>query len=60
MVTVTIPKELSKVGELVLIPKKELEGLIERARDVVGEKEILRWSREARRMRRAGTLQNFV
>jgi hypothetical protein len=56
MVTITIPKELSEHGELVVIPKKELDELIARASDVVGEKEILHWSREARRMKRAGKL----
>ena len=56
MLGITIPKKLSKAGDLVLIPKKDLESLIERARDVVGEKDVLRWSREARSLKRAGTL----
>ena len=56
MVTITIPNNLSRKGELVLIPKKELEALILRASSIVAEKDIFRWSREARRMKRAGTL----
>jgi len=56
MVTITIPKKLSKVGELVLISKKELEALIARACEAVGEKDVLKWSREARAMKRNGKL----
>ena len=56
MIGITIPKKLSRIGDLVLIPKKDLEALIERAKDIVGEKDILRWSREARALKRAGSL----
>ncbi len=56
MVTITIPKKLSKLGELVLISKRELEALIARVSEVVEEKDVLRWSREARAMKRAGKL----
>ena len=41
MIGITIPKKLSRIGDLVLIPKKDLESLIERARDVVGEKDVI-------------------
>lgn len=56
MVTITIPKKLAKIGDLVLISRKELEALIMRASDAVGEKDVLRWSREARVLKRAGRL----
>ena len=56
MVTITIPKKLSRLGDLVLISKKELEALILRANQTVGETDILKWSREARAMKRAGKL----
>lgn len=56
MVTITIPKTLRNAGDLVLISKKELQALILRANEAVGEKEILRLSREARTMKRAGKL----
>jgi hypothetical protein len=56
MISITIPKKLSRIGDLVLIPKKDLEALIDRARNAVGEKDILRWSREARAIKRAGNL----
>ncbi|OGG47243.1 hypothetical protein A2671_01350 [Candidatus Kaiserbacteria bacterium RIFCSPHIGHO2_01_FULL_49_13] len=56
MVTITLPKNLTKSGELVLIPKKELNELILRASDVVEEKDILRWSREAKILKSKGKL----
>ncbi|OHA26537.1 MAG: hypothetical protein A3C06_03095 [Candidatus Taylorbacteria bacterium RIFCSPHIGHO2_02_FULL_46_13] len=56
MVTITIPKTLTKAGELVLISKKELNELIARAGDVVKENDILRWSREAKVLRKNGKL----
>jgi len=52
----TIPKEISRQGELVVISKKELNKLIAQASDVVGEAQVLRWSREARQLKRAGKL----
>ena len=42
--------------DLVVIPKKELDALIERAGEAVTEANILRWSREARQLKRAGKL----
>ena len=56
MVTITLPKNLIEAGELVLIPKKELNELILRASDAVEEKDILRWSREAKSMKRKNKL----
>jgi len=55
--TVIIPKKLSKKGDLVLISKSELEELLAKAAKVsVTEKEILRWSKEAKILRRAHRL----
>jgi hypothetical protein len=56
MATITIPKKLAGDDDLVVIPKKELDALIARADGDVREQDVLRWSREARRMKRAGTL----
>jgi hypothetical protein len=54
--TITIPKKLAPKDDLVVIPKKELDALIERADRVVTENDILRWAREARRLGKAGKL----
>ena len=56
MVTVTIPKSVSRIGELVVIPKKDLDALILRANEAVGVSDVLRWSKEARSLRRRGKL----
>ena len=56
MFTITIPKNAMRGKELVAIPRKQLEALIERAGNEVGEKDILRWSREARALKRSGKL----
>ena len=56
MVTITIPKTLREVGDLVLISKKELDALIVRANDSAGQASVLRWSKEAKAMRRSGKL----
>lgn len=55
--TITIPKYASETDELVAVPRQELNALIERAEDaLVEEKDVLRWSREARSLKRAGKL----
>ena len=56
--TITIPKSAtrSRQGELVAIPRKELDALIAQANAGVGEKDVLRWSREARAFKRMGKL----
>ncbi|OGC84331.1 hypothetical protein A3F55_01530 [Candidatus Adlerbacteria bacterium RIFCSPHIGHO2_12_FULL_53_18] len=59
MAVITIPKKLANKGDLVVIPKKELEALIERAGEEVTERDILRWSKEAKRLRRAGKLRKL-
>lgn len=60
MTTITIPKKLTDEGDLVVIPKKELDELIERAGEPVSEQDVLRWSREAKKLRRAGKLQKLA
>jgi len=54
--TILIPKNLAGKDDLVVIPKKQLDELIERADRVVTENDILRWAREARRLGKAGKL----
>jgi hypothetical protein len=56
MATITIPKTIAGRDDLVVIPKKELDALIERAGEEVTEKNIVRWAREARRLGKAGKL----
>ncbi|MEN9524578.1 MAG: hypothetical protein RL536_647 [Candidatus Parcubacteria bacterium] len=56
MVNITIPKTFTRVGDLVLIPKRELEALIKRANLAVSEKDVLQWSKEARVLKRAKKL----
>ena len=43
-------------GEVVVIPKKQYISLLARAKAGVGDKDVLRWSREARSLKRAGKL----
>lgn len=59
MATITIPKDLTDQGDLVVIPKKELEALLERAGEPVSERDILRWSREAKKLHRSGRLRKL-
>ena len=56
MATLTIPKKLAGEDDLVVIPKKEFDALIARVGDSVGEQDVLRWSREAKKLRSAGKL----
>lgn len=60
MQTITIPKKLAGRDDLIVIPKKELDELIERAGEPVTEKDVLRWSREAKKLRRAGRLTKLL
>lgn len=55
-----IPKKLAGKDDLVVIPKKELDKLVARAGDPVSEQDILRWSREAKKLRRAGMLSKLA
>ena len=61
MATITIPKKLAGRDDLVVIPKKEFDDLIARAeKNAVGEQDILRWSREAKQLHRAGKLPKLT
>jgi len=51
---ITIPKELAKEGELIIIPRKKYERLLEGQK--VTEKDVLRWTKEARLLKKAGKL----
>jgi hypothetical protein len=54
--TIKLSKEMLREGEVVIVPKREFISLIARAEGAVSEKDILRWSREARVLKRAGKL----
>ena len=56
MAMITIPKKLAGNDDLVVIPKKEFDELIARAGNSVSEENVLKWSREAKKLRRAGKL----
>ncbi len=56
MLTIKLSKAMLREGELVVIPKKHYISLVARAEGVVGEKDVLRWSREARALKRAKKL----
>ena len=51
---VSIPKELSKKGELVIIPKKEYENLLKKQK--VTADDVLRWTAEAKFLFKKGKL----
>jgi len=51
---ITIPKELAKEGELIVIPRKKYEQLLEGQK--ITEEDVLRWTREARRLKKIGKL----
>ncbi len=58
MATVTIPKKFTKGEALVILPLKEYEKFLELAKNKVSvsEADILRWSREAKKLKKAGKL----
>jgi hypothetical protein len=60
MARITIPKALAGSDDLVIVPKKEFEDLVARAENAVGEQDILRWSREAKELRRTGKLPKLT
>ncbi|MGC9602459.1 MAG: hypothetical protein ABSE76_01830 [Minisyncoccia bacterium] len=60
MATITIPKKLAGNDDLVIIPKKELDALIERAGDEVTPEIILGWSHDAKKLHRAGKLPRLA
>ncbi len=56
MTTVTISRKLAPKDDFIVIPKKEFDALVARARYAVTEQDVLQWSRDAKKMRRAGKL----
>lgn len=54
---ITIPKELAREGELILIPRKKYEDLLEKQK--VTEEDILRWAKEAKIFKKVGKLQKL-
>jgi len=51
---ITIPKELVKEGELIVIPRKKYEKLLEGQK--ITEEDVLRWASEAKRLKKIGRL----
>ena len=60
MATSTIPKKVTKGEALVVIPLREYEKFLalagEKIREKASEADLLRWSKEAKKLRRAGKL----
>ena len=52
--TIIIPKELAKEGELILIPRRKYEELLERQK--VTALDVLRWVKEAKSLKKTGKL----
>ncbi|MBU0999205.1 hypothetical protein KKG24_02760 [Patescibacteria group bacterium] len=51
---ITIPKDLIKEKELVLIPRRKYEKLLENQK--ITEEDILRWTKEAKTLKKIGKL----
>ncbi|TSC95005.1 MAG: hypothetical protein CEN87_17 [Parcubacteria group bacterium Licking1014_1] len=51
---IIIPQKLARKGELVIIPKKEYEKLLEKQK--VTAEDVLRWTHEAKSLLRNGRL----
>ena len=51
---ITIPKEIAKEGELIVIPRKKYEQLLEGQK--INEEDVLRWASEAKRLKKIGRL----
>ena len=59
MATITIPKRITKGEELIIIPRKEYEEYLElkeKIKEQITEEDVLRWSREAKRLKKTGKL----
>jgi len=52
----TIPKAITGDEELIVMPKREFKEIWEQAAKSMREDEILKWSREAKSMKRFGKL----
>jgi len=57
---ITIPKKITEIGELVILPRKEFEKLVKQKggqkKEKVTEADVLRWSAEAKKLKKAGKL----
>ena len=53
---VTIPNSVAKMGELVVLPRKEFERLLKGRIEELEEQELLRLSREAKNLKKEGRL----
>ena len=51
---ITIPRDLAKEGELILIPRKQYEKLLDSQK--VTNKDVLRWVKEAKMLKKIGKL----
>jgi len=51
---ITIPKELVKEGDLIVIPRKKYEQLLEGQK--ITEEDVLRWAGEAKKLKKIGRL----
>jgi len=51
---ITIPKDLIKEGELILIPRRKYEKLLENQK--ITAEDILRWAKEAETLKKIGKL----
>lgn len=63
MTTITIPQKITKNRDLIAIPREEYEMLLdafkllkEKKHITITEEDILRWSKEARRLKKKGRL----
>lgn len=62
MQAITISNELLQQGDLVLLPKKEYNHLLNfwaKYNNKVTEEDILEWSKEAKQLHQKGELQEF-
>ncbi len=60
MATITIPKTITKETDFVIIPRKEYEQFLRlknpEEKETVTEEDVLGWSREAKKLKKAGKL----
>lgn len=60
---VTVPKQFTKGDELIIISRKEYENLLhtknKEIQEAVKEQDILRWSQEAKELKKVGKLPLF-
>ncbi len=53
---ITIPKNITKMGELVVLPRKEFEKLLKVRIEASEEQKLLQLSREAKNLKKEGRL----